>query len=216
MIAIYEIHTEGECDTGPEHIALDNWATQQKQTCKWYQDGGDPDQPGLNQLLEDIKHGQVNRLAVYSLSRLMHKAQYLGDFLEWLHALDVSVMILAEGIDTATEEGQRFIQWALAIGKMEVIIRGAEYKWPAALRNLLRSINGGRPYGSGKKHDPVLVDRVMRMFRAGYTLAGIGKQMNIARRTVYTIVQEYQANMIERRTRKVQDKKKERQLHDRL
>jgi DNA invertase Pin-like site-specific DNA recombinase len=75
--------------------------------------------PGLNQLLSNIRSGNIKTVIVYSFSRFARSTQHLLEALEEFDKLGVTFISVSENIDTNTPMGKAMFTIISALAQLE-------------------------------------------------------------------------------------------------
>ena len=75
--------------------------------------------PALDRLIRDARRGRIDVIVIWSLDRLGRSLRHLVVLLDEIHALDISLVSLREGLDLSTPAGR--LQWQIigAISEFE-------------------------------------------------------------------------------------------------
>lgn len=133
--------------------------------------------------LEVLLHRGVrkgDRLVVTRLDRLARSMRDLHNIAEELEEREVDLVVLEQAIDTSTAEGRLFFNMLGAISQFETELRKARQREgiDAALAKGSDSPFKGRPA-------TICADEILALRAEGKSPTQIGKQLGIARSSVY-------------------------------
>ncbi len=154
--------------------------------------GKDDKRPGLEQLVQDAKHGLFAKVIVYKLDRLARQLRLLLEIEERLKEYGVDLISAKENLDTSSPIGRTVFQVLGLVSEWEReaiiertrsgrIQRYREGRWA-----------GGKPlygYKHNKltrkieidKNEALIVRRIFDQYKSGKSLNGIADSLNIER-----------------------------------
>lgn len=153
--------------------------------------GADFNRPGLDDLLESCKKGEISKIYVAELSRLGRSLTNLDNILDRLDTWNTDLVILDMGIDTGTPAGRLFFQIAGAFAEYERELIKERVK-----RGMERAQAEGKQIGRPSREiDRDTLYRVhnMRTLPNGssYSWPQISEELGIPQSTIYRKYQEY-------------------------
>ena len=139
--------------------------------------------PALDALLEAARRRELEAVVVVKLDRVARSVSHLAELGEELRALDVSLVVLDQAIDTATPSGRLLFNVLGSIAEFE--------------RDLIRErtrdgLEAARRRGSRMGRPPALdgerVERVKRLRASGHSLRDIAGLLNVGLGTVARVL----------------------------
>jgi DNA invertase Pin-like site-specific DNA recombinase len=192
LIAIYLRVSSRSQDTASQEPDLKRWAEGQKDsTIRWYRDkvtGTTMERPGFQRLLQDIRLGKVNRVAVWRLDRLGRTAKGLTALFEDLLAQEIALVSLKEGLDLKTPSGRLMANVLASVAMFETEIRSERVVAGQVAARSAGRVWGGSVKGRRLKVTPEQESVIRRMKSEGETVSGIGRATGLSRPTVYRVL----------------------------
>lgn len=90
--------------------------------------GSKQSRPGLNRLMEDVSDEKVERVVVYSFSRLARNTAHLLSVLSLFNQMEISFISLTEKIDTSSAMGRAIYTIISALGQLELELASERIK----------------------------------------------------------------------------------------
>ncbi len=136
-------------------------------------------------MLAEAPNGRWDRVGAASLLALCRSVQHADAMLTQLACLGVSVTLLAERIDTATDAGKTAAAFALAAQLDH------ELHAERALIGSRRRAAAG--YSIGRPRVPETIEaRIVALLRAGVTAERITRMVGCGKSTIYRVLRELQ------------------------
>jgi DNA invertase Pin-like site-specific DNA recombinase len=144
------------------------------------------DRPGMVQLLELVRAGAVDLVIIAKLDRLTRSVRDLADLLELLLKHGVSLVSVAESLDTGSASGRLVLNIMCAVSQWEREAIGERTRDALAHKKANGEFVGNAPFGYQRDGARIRRDtaeqavlRRMRELRAaGLTLRAVADQLN--------------------------------------
>jgi len=160
----------------------------------WYRDtftGKTMARPGWKRLEEAIRSGKVTRIVVWRLDRLGRTTSGLTALFDELVARKVNLVSIRDGLDLGTAAGRMMAGILASVAQYETEVRGER---TVAGQQVARAkgIHMGRPKGITTSIKVTDEQRaiVARLHREGSPVTAIARTVNLARNTVYKIIDD--------------------------
>lgn len=139
--------------------------------------GGKLSRPSLNELLRLVKEGGVERVVIYSFSRLARSTKFLLDTLDLFQEHGTELVSISEKLDTSSSTGRAIFTILGAISTLEKDL--ARERVLVGLENCrAKNIQLGRPISRNSE--------LIQALRAkGYTYKEIGRLVGCSSSTAY-------------------------------
>ena len=178
-------------DTKSQEPDLQTWAKAQGDEVTWYKDrftGTVMDRPGLDRLLDDVKRGKVNKVAVWRLDRLGRTAKGLLTLLDELQGLGVGFVSLREGFDLGTPAGRLMAGVLASVAAYETEVRRERQLAGIAKAKAEGKSWGGRKQGTRVRLTVEKENLIRQLHGEGKKIATISRLVGLTRNTVYRAV----------------------------
>lgn len=187
--AVYiRVSTEGQ-RTDSQELELKRYARQRGwKDLTFYTDrisGSKTTRPKLDQLMQDIRAGRIERLIVYKLDRLGRSLTHLALILDELNRLKVPLIASSQGIDTSDDNpaGRLQLGVLMAVAEFERgIIKERVNAGLAAARQ--RGVQLGRPPTINRR-----VVEIRKLKARGLGLRAIARQLKMPPSSVHKALQ---------------------------
>lgn len=185
MNALYiRVSTEGQ-RTDSQEVELKRYCRQRGwKNPAVYTDkisGSKMSRPQLDQLMQDMRAGKVERLIVYKLDRLGRSLTHLALILDELNRLNVPLIASSQGIDTSADSPAGRLQLGVLVAVAEFergIIRERVNAGLSAAR--LRGVQLGRPKTINGR-----AAEVRKLKRKGLGLRAIARELKMPPSSVH-------------------------------
>ena len=107
--------------------------------------GGSMDRPGLRQLLDDIRSGEIDLVIVYKVDRLTRSLADFAKLTELFDAHDVSFVSVTQAFNTSTSMGRLTLNVLLSFAQFEREVAGERIRDKIALSKRRGMWMGGNP-----------------------------------------------------------------------
>ena len=142
--------------------------------------GNSRNRPELDRLFESLRAGDT--LVVWRFDRLGRSVSHLVQLVEQLHAKQIELTSLTEGIDTKTPIGEAMFTIFAAVAQMERQLNSERTR--AGIAKLRK--NNNRWGASSKFHNPDNVELVRSLLRDGsLSKPKIARQIGVCTSTLY-------------------------------
>jgi DNA invertase Pin-like site-specific DNA recombinase len=143
--------------------------------------------PGLQRVLEMVKRGEVELVIVAKLDRLTRSVKDLGDLLELFQKRNVSLVSVAESLDTGSAAGRLVMNIMACVSQWEREAIGERTATALRHKRAQGRIFNHEPFGFQRSGDELMplaaeqnVITTMRAWRdAGWTLRRISNELNV-------------------------------------
>lgn len=139
--------------------------------------------PALDLLMAAARKREVTAIVVTKLDRLARSVRHLTNLVAELDALDVDLVVIDQGIDTATPTGKLLFHVLAAIGEFErdLIVERTKAGVEAARRR-------GRKPGRPRALDTSQLARARRLAASGNSVRQIADLLGCSRATAHRAV----------------------------
>lgn len=154
VIAAYVRVSTDDQTTDNQKTAIKEYVERSEdQQIKFYEDvisGSSRNRTALNNLLQDVRKGQISKVIVWRLDRLGRSLKHLMDILREFENRGVDFVSITQGFDTSTPQGRLFFQIVGAFAEFESRIISERTK-EGLKRAKKQGKKLGRPKGSKDK-----------------------------------------------------------------
>jgi len=188
------------CEAQEEKIKSFIKSQENMKVCKVYSDAGftgaNLNRPALQELLEDIKHAEINIVVVYKIDRLTRSPKDFYYLIEIFEKYNVDFISVTERFDTSTPSGRLLRNIMLTFAQFERELASERTKDKMLQRAQKGMWNGGIvPYGYKVENKKLVINeneaKIVRQIFESYITSG----------SVAKIYNELQANGIKDRNR---------------
>lgn len=138
--------------------------------------GAKDSRPGLDQLMDKIKAGEISRVYIFSLSRLGRSLIHLVTLIKEFQAHNVILLSLTEGFDLSTPAG-RFA--------FNVLASAAEYEREIICERVKNGLENAKAKGHAPGRPEIKVDiKRLRELSKQHTCREIAKKIGVSASTV--------------------------------
>lgn len=149
----------------------------------------DLDRPGMVRILELVGSRAIEMVIVAKLDRLTRSVKDLAVLLEQFQRRGVSLVSVAESLDTGSASGRLLLNIMVSVSQWEREAIGERTR--DAMRHMKTKLEfvGNAPYGfrlaADKRHvepEPVeqaVLEQIQRLRKSGKSLRGIAEQLNL-------------------------------------
>ncbi len=144
--------------------------------------GGNMNRPALQELLEDIRKGEVNMIVVYKIDRLTRSLLDFSKMIEVLDTYHCSFVSVTQNFNTADSMGRLMLNVLLSFAQFEREISGERIRDKVAMSRKKGMWTGGRvPLGYDVENKKLVVNekevkivrKIFDLFNNGYDLLQI-------------------------------------------
>jgi DNA invertase Pin-like site-specific DNA recombinase len=148
--------------------------------------GKHANRPGLQRVLEMVRRGQAELVIVSKLDRLTRSVKDLAELLELFQKRDVSLVSVAEALDTGSAAGRLVLNIMASVAQWERETIAERTATALRHKRARRRVYNHEPYGYARNGDDLMpvpeeqatID-LMKQWRAGgWTLRQIAEQLN--------------------------------------
>jgi len=172
--------------TRDQHLDLQIDALEKAGCEKIYKEvasGGKTERPALNDLLQNIRTGDV--LVIWKLDRLGRSLKHLVELVNDLIKKEIGLRSLNDPVDTTTAHGRLIFNLFASLSEFEKdIIRERTQAGLSAARS--RGRNGGRPKGLSKRAEPTACAAEALYKEKKLSVQAIADKLGICKSTLYT------------------------------
>jgi DNA invertase Pin-like site-specific DNA recombinase len=148
----------------------------------------DLDRPGMARVLEMVRTRAVGMVIVAKLDRLTRSVRDLADLLEQFQRRGVSLVSVAESLDTGSAAGRLVLNLLVSVSQWEREAIGERTRDAMQLKRRRNEFVGNAPYGfrlaADKRHlepepnEQAVLERIRRFRRSGKSLRKIADELN--------------------------------------
>jgi DNA invertase Pin-like site-specific DNA recombinase len=150
--------------------------------------GKHANRPGLQRVLEMVRRKEVDVVIVAKLDRLTRSVKDLAELLELFQKRNVSLVSVAEALDTGSAAGRLVLNIMGAVGQWER--ESIAERTATALRHKrsLRRVYNHEPYGYARSGDELIavpeeqvtIGRMKQWRASGWTLRQVAHELNVS------------------------------------
>jgi DNA invertase Pin-like site-specific DNA recombinase len=147
----------------------------------------------MRQILDLVRGGEVDTVIVAKLDRLTRSVRDLADLLELFQRKGVSLVSVAESLDTGSAAGRLVLNIMVSVSQWEREAIGERTRDALQLKRSRREYLGNAPYGfrlaADRKHiepdraEQSILKRIRKLREDGLSLRAIATELNRRRLT---------------------------------
>lgn len=151
------------------------------------------DRPGMERILDLVRGGEVDTVIVAKLDRLTRSVRDLADLLELFQRKGVSLVSVAESLDTGSAAGRLVLNLMTAVSQWEREAIGERTRDALLLKRTRHEYLGNAPYGfrlaADQQHiepdraEQSMLKRIRKLREDGLSLRAIAAELNRRRLT---------------------------------
>jgi DNA invertase Pin-like site-specific DNA recombinase len=151
------------------------------------------DRPGMKRILDLVRGGAVDTVIVAKLDRLTRSVRDLADLLEVFQRKGVSLVSVAESLDTGSAAGRLVLNIMVSVSQWEREAIGERTRDALQLKRTRHEYLGNAPYGSrlatDQQHiepdraEQAVLKRIHQLRHDGMSLRAIAAELNRRRLT---------------------------------
>jgi DNA invertase Pin-like site-specific DNA recombinase len=151
------------------------------------------DRPGMKRILELVRGGAVDTVIVAKLDRLTRSVRDLADLLEVFQRKGVSLVSVAESLDTCSAAGRLVLNIMVSVSQWEREAIGERTRDALQLKRTRHEYLGNAPYGCrlaiDQQHiepdraEQAVLKRIQQLRQDGMSLRAIAAELNRRRIT---------------------------------
>ncbi len=160
---------------------------------QWYRDkstGRNTERPGYKRLMNAIDRLEISQVIIWRLDRISRSVADLQAILTKFKAKKVNLVSLKENLDMKSASGRLLINILGSLAEFESELRSERVLAGQAAARAAGKTWGGRPKGSRHRVTPDMIKSVLQMYRTGWTVTAIAKEVHLSRETIYTVLKE--------------------------
>jgi len=149
--------------------------------------------PGMERILKLVQAGDVDKVIVAKLDRLTRSVRDLADLLEIFQRKGVSLVSVAESLDTGSAAGRLVLNIMVSVSQWEREAIGERTRDALQLKRSRQEYLGNAPYGfrlaADRKHvepdrgEQTILKRIRTLRQDGMSLRAIAAELNRRRLT---------------------------------
>ena len=150
----------------------------------------DLDRPGMARVLDLVQSRAVEMVIIAKLDRLTRSVRDLAVLLEQFQRRGVSLVSVAESLDTGSASGRLVLNIMVSVSQWEREAIGERTRDAMAHKRARLEFNGNAPFGfrlaADKRHvepepgEQAILQRIQRLRKSGKSLRKIASQLNRA------------------------------------
>lgn len=152
--------------------------------------GSRDDRPQLAAMMEAVRRGQVDLVAVQSFDRLARSSKHLIGLVDELNHLGVDLFSYRETVDTSTPMGKVILTVFSALAEFELAVLKERTK-----AGLARAKARGARLGRPRKY--VDVERALRLIEGGMSKKAAAEEIGVPRSSLIRALQQVSKNASE-------------------
>lgn len=145
------------------------------------------DRPGLNKLLKLVESGNVSTVIIAKLDRLTRSVKDLAELLERFEKCGVSLVSVAESLDTASAAGRLVLNIMVSVSQWEREAIGERTTAALQHKRAHSRVYNHTPYGYERDGDRLVclpkeravIERIHTLRADGHTLNAIAELLNV-------------------------------------
>jgi DNA invertase Pin-like site-specific DNA recombinase len=147
------------------------------------------DRPGIDTMLESIRHGKLDRVVVWRLDRLGRTTKGLCQLFDELRSRNVDLVSLKDGFSLDSPAGRLQARILASVAEFETEVRAERVAaGQAAARKKGKKWGGSKKGWRWKVSDDQIV-AITEMRSAGKPIAAIARITSLSRPTIYQVLQ---------------------------
>ena len=174
---------------------LDRWVeVHQPKNVRWYRDkftGKTMDRPGMQQLIEQLHKGKIEKIICWRLDRLGRTASGLTKLFEDLRQYKCNLISLKDSLDLSTPSGRLNANIIASVASYETEIRAERVKAGQMAAKARGRKWGGSKKGQRKSKTEDKVKSVLALLDQGVSKAEVARAVRVSVPTVYSILREH-------------------------
>jgi DNA invertase Pin-like site-specific DNA recombinase len=171
---------------------LERWVAAHDHKVEWFKDtftGRSMDRPGIDTMLESIRHGKLERVVVWRLDRLGRTTKGLCQLFDELRSRNVDLVSLKDGFNLDSPAGRLQARILASVAEFETEIRAERVAAGQAAARKKGKTWGGSKKGWRWKVSEDQIVAITEMRSAGKPIAAIARITGLSRPTIYHVLQ---------------------------
>ena len=172
---------------------LERWAEAHGQQTDWFRDtftGRTMHRPGMEQLLEQLRAGKLDRIVVWRLDRLGRTTKGLCQLFDELRERKVDLVSLKDGFSLDSPAGRLHARILASVAEYETEVRAERVAAGQAVARKNGKKWGGSEKGWRWKVTDDQVSAIHEMRSAGKPISQIARVTGLSRPTIYRVLKE--------------------------
>ncbi|WP_339683806.1 recombinase family protein [Gimesia maris] len=174
---------------------LERWCEAHGGEVIWFKDtfsGRTMSRPGMDQLLESLRMGKLDKIVVWRLDRLGRTTKGLCQLFDELRERRVDLVSLKDGFSLESPAGRLHARILASVAEYETEIRAERVAAGQAVARKNGKRWGGSEKGWRWKVTDDQVNAIHEMKQAGKAITKIARVTGLSRPTIYRVLREVQ------------------------
>lgn len=175
---------------------LDRWCAAHDGAVQWYRDkftGRTMERPGMDDLLDDLRAGKVERIVVWRLDRLGRTTRGLCQLFDELTERRVDLVSMKDGFSLASPAGRLHARILASVAEYETEVRAERVAAGQAVARKKGKKWGGSKAGWRWKVTDEQLTAIHEMRAAGKKISLIARVTGLSRPTIYRVLEQVEA-----------------------
>lgn len=172
---------------------LERWAENHDGKVAWFKDtftGKTMERPGMDDLMDKLRSGELERIVCWKLDRLGRTCKGLAALFDDLIERKVDLVSLKDGFSLASPAGRLHARILASVAEYETECRAERVAAGQAVAKRKGKTWGGSKKGWRWKVTPEQIAAIQEMRAAGKPVAQIAKVTRLSRPTIYQVLKE--------------------------
>lgn len=175
---------------------LERWASNHDGPVTWFKDtftGRTMSRPGMEQMLEALRSGKLERIVVWRLDRLGRTTKGLCQLFDELRERKTDLVSMKDGFSLDSPAGRLQARILASVAEFETEVRAERVAAGQAAARRKGKTWGGSKKGRRWRVTKDQLVAIREMYGAGKKVTQIARVTGLSRPTIYSVLEEPQA-----------------------